>query len=238
MGTRRFFSDVRSDHHHVIIDGDEFHHVTNVIRSGVGSRLEVVDGRGNLFEGTIRKISGSKAVVEIAREEFREKPDVSVVMGVSLLKKKVMAGLVEKLSEIGVDEIRPIVFSRTEGNWAPSHLEKYQRIAQQSLKVNRLLWCTEIFPPVSLDQFLSRSQGAGTTCLMMDIQSPPLGEISISSPVLSVVGPPGDFVPSEKDKLVENGFVPISINESILRTETAAVSIGAILKSKLMIGSD
>lgn len=238
MGTRRFFSDVRSDSRHVTIDGDEFFHLTHVIRSEVGSPVEVVDGKGNLYRGTITKISGSRAVIEISEEEFREKPNVSVVMAVSLLKKRVMANLVEKLSEMGVDEIRPVVFSRTEGNWSPSHLKKYRRIAQQSLKVNRQLWCTEIFPPVSLDQFIAESPEGKDTKLIMDICSPPLGDLPISPPVLTVIGPPGDFVAAEKEKLIKNEFLPCSINACVLRSETAAASIAAILKSKLMIGSN
>lgn len=231
MENRRFITDRPEKANRVFITGDELHHLKTVNRAKSGAEVEVIDGKGALYTGKIQALGSHEAVVEIMDRETREKPAIRMTIAPSLIKKKAMAVLVEKLAEMGVDEIRPVVFTRTDEKYSPSLLKKWQRIAMQALKVNKKLWPTAIYPPVNLQQLIENTRDAGTKMVLHvegNRNSIP-GICQRGGNVVSVIGPPGDFLPEEKTLLKENGFIEINLNDGILRTETAAMSIAAIL---------
>lgn len=233
MENRRFITDRPVRGNRVFITGDELHHLKTVNRAKSGTEIEVIDGKGTLYNGKILALGNHEAVVEIMDRQTREKPVIRMTIAPSLIKKKAMAVLVEKLAEMGVDEIRPVIFTRTDEKYSPSLLKKWRRIAMQALKVNQKLWPTEIYPPVNLEQLIENTRGAGVK-ILLHMEGEGNGE-SIPGMcrrgvnVVSVIGPPGDFLPEEKTLLKENGFSEINLNEAILKTETAAISIAAIL---------
>lgn len=229
MEIRRFFSSLPAVNNRIVVTGDELYHLKTVNRAKAGDPVQVINGMGALYTGTIRTVGGSEAVVDITREERTEKPAVKITIAPSLIKKKAMGFLVEKLTEMGVDEIRPVIFARTDEKYTASLLKKWRRVALQSLKVNGKLWPTEIYPPVGLPEFVELSAGAAAKVVLhVDGGSLPLAGMPL--PVTCVIGPPGDFIPEERERLVKNGFLQYNINDGILKTETAAISMAAILK--------
>jgi len=122
----------------------------------------------------------------------------------------------------------PLVFARTDEKYSSSMLKKWQRIALQSLKVNKKLWPTQIYPPVCPSE-LTESMKDIQLKLLLDVEGETGPPIDICESVVSVIGPPGDFVPEERERLLKKGFIQIKINDSILKTETAAISIAAVL---------
>lgn len=229
MNTRRFFSDHPVNSGTLRITGDEYHHLKHVDRARCGDGIEVIDGRGSLYFAEIRALKNGEAAALVKGLEKKEKPPVNVIIAPSLLKPRAMSMLIEKLTEMGIDEIRPVLFSRTDEKYGPSRLKKWRRIAVQSLKVNKKLWCTGIYPPRGLDEIIEISAAAGTK-LLLDISGKSGAVFEQRPPVIAVIGPPGDITAEEKDRLVKNGFKPYKINDYILKSETAAISIGAILK--------
>ena len=213
------------------ISGDEHHHLRYVNRAKCGDQIEVIDGRGSLYFGEIQAMNANEAVVRVEKEEKSEKPPVSTIIAPSLLKSRSMNIMIEKLTEIGVDEIRPVFFTRTDEKYNPSRLKKWNRIAVQSLKVNKKLWRTDIYPPVSLDEIIAISTVAGARVLL-DITGEPASVNRWEPPVFSIIGPPGDVTAEERDRLVKGGFTPYRINDYVLKSETAAILIGAVLKLK------
>lgn len=229
MENRRFITDRPEKGNRVFITGDELHHLKTVNRAKNGTEVEVIDGKGALYTGKIQSLNSREAVVEIMGRETREKPAIRMTIAPSLIKKKAMAVLVEKLAEMGVDEIRPVVFTRTDEKYSPSMLKKWQRIAMQTLKVNEKLWPTEIYPPVKLQQLIENTRDAGAKIVLhVEGNRNSIPEFCQHS-VVSVIGPPGDFLPEERNLLKENGFNEINLNDGILKTETAAISIAAII---------
>lgn len=231
MDNRRFITDQSARGSRVFITGDELHHLKTVNRAKCGTEIEVIDGKGSHYTGKVQSLDIHEAVVEISSQETREKPTVQITIAPSLIKKKAMGVLVEKLSEIGVDEIRPVIFGHTDEKYSPQLLKKWQRIALQALKVNNKLWPTEIYPPVPLEQLIENTRGSATKILLhVDGDR---GTIPVicqeGGNVVSIIGPPGDFLAEEKTLLKQNGFIEINLNNGILKTETAAISIAAIL---------
>lgn len=206
-------------------------HLRKVNRARTGDKVEVIDGKGSLFGGTIAAIDKNKAVIHIEKEEIKPKPALKTIIAPSLIKKKSMSLMIEKLTELGVDEIRPVLYSRTDEKYQQSMLIKWQRIAGQSLKINKRLWLTSIYPPVAIAGIIEFSKSMATR-ILLDKDAENIGGREFLFPVISVIGPPGDLAAEEKDLFLENGFIPYNINDCILRSETAALSIASILKMK------
>jgi 16S rRNA (uracil1498-N3)-methyltransferase len=162
--------------------------------------------------------------------ENQPKPHINLAMAPSLLKNKAMNEMIEKLTEIGVDEIHPVIFSRTGITSEKSRSAKWNKIAVQSLKVNNRLWKTSVSEAVHIEEILALSRKVRTR-ILLDIQAKGTSDFSWSPPGLVVVGPPGDITEAERELFLHNDFSPVNINDCILRTETAALSIAAIIKN-------
>jgi 16S rRNA (uracil1498-N3)-methyltransferase len=230
MSTRRFFSSHPLSGNTLRINSDEYHHLKNVNRAKCGDSLEVIDGHGSLFTGEIQAMKSDEALVQVKKIEKSDKPPVNVIVAPSLLKQRPMNMMIEKLTELGVDEIRPVMFTRTDETYSPARLKKWNRIAGQSLKVNKRLWLTDIYPPVSIDQIIEMSRPIKTK-ILLDIPGQSPGNVIWQFPVIAVIGPPGDITAVEREILLQNGFTPYKINDVVLKSETAAISIGAVLKT-------
>lgn len=228
MSNRRFLSIHTAIDNRILLTDDELHQLKTVNGIKRGDEIEVIDGKGTLYFGKIRTINDLESEIKITREEKENKSQANILIAPSIIKKKAMSVMIEKLTEMGVDVIRPVIFSRTDEKYISSMLKKWQRIALQSLKVNKRLWPTEIYPPVSLQELIETAKDARTK-ILLDVE----GQINLPSgicgPVLSIIGPPRDFSPEEKELLLEEGFIQIKINDGLLKTETAAISIAAIL---------
>jgi 16S rRNA (uracil1498-N3)-methyltransferase len=229
MSARRFFSSHPFTGNTLRLNGDEYHHLKNVNRAKPGDPVEVIDGQGSLFIGEIQSMKPDEALVSVKKIEKSPKSPVKVIVAPSLLKQHPMNVMIEKLTEIGVDEIRPVMFTRTDETYSPARLKKWNRIASQSLKVNKRLWLTDIYPPVSIEQILEISQPIQTK-ILLDIPGQNPGNAAWQFPVIAVIGPPGDITAAEREILLQNGFIPYKINDAVLKSETAAISIGAVLK--------
>lgn len=232
MTVRRFFSSHPLTGSTIRINGDEYHHLKNVNRARNGDPLEVIDGRGSLYFGQVRSMTGNEAVVDISKLESIDKPPLTMIAAPSLLKQRPMNMMIEKLTEMGVDEIRPVIFQRTEDTFSPPRLEKWRKVAVQSLKVNKQLWLPHIHSPMTIDELIKSIPDIQSR-LLLDIEGDHLPVSTLSAPVLAVTGPPGGLTQEERERFGKNGFTPCKINDCVLKSETAAISITAILKAIL-----
>ncbi len=230
MADRRFFSPHDIVNGQISIDGEEFHHVARVMRYRPGDELEIVNGRGLLARGRIAAIQGRALRVDILQAEEFPPPPPRVFIAPSLTKGHAMNWLIEKLCEMGVDEVRPLLCQRTDVAWSPAQLRRWEKMAAQALKVNRRYWLTRILPPVPPAALIAASTDAPAR-ILLDIAGRRRLERPAAFPVLAVVGPPGDFSDTEKEQFLAAGFQPALINDAILKTETAALAAAAILKN-------
>jgi 16S rRNA (uracil1498-N3)-methyltransferase len=212
------------------IDGEEWHHIKTVMRCRVGDELEIVNGKGRLLYGRIAAIKSHSLQVEVRCVEDFPMPPPRVIIAPSLTKGHAMNWMIEKLTEMGVDEIRPLRCERTDVSYSHSQLGRWEKIAAQSLKVNRKFWLTRISPPVSPEELVNQAAEVPMK-ILLDVAGCRAGERNTRFPVLAVIGPPGDFTESEKVFFRGNSFRPMLINDCILKTETAALAIAAILKN-------
>lgn len=228
MRIKRFYSDRKPESGSVEIVTDEFFHLRNVLRGKSGDPVEVFDGKGRLYRGKIENISNSKAEIRIESETMTEEPGRNIIIAPSLLKRKPMNLMIEKLTEMGVEEICPVIFSRTEAVYTESSMKKWERSALESLRVNDNLWPSRIHEPCTSEELIKRSHEVQNK-ILLDIEGKRTF-IKNKGPFLCVIGPPGDFTPEEREMFIAAGFEPVNINESVMKVETAAFSAVSILK--------
>ena len=230
MTPRRYFSSQSIDEDFVTLAGEEFRHIATVMRARVGDEMEVVDGRGKWVRAVIRKMDRHFLRADVIESKSETRPAVNVIIAPSLTKSHAMSWMIEKLSEMGVDEIWPIIAERTDAHASAALLEKWEKIASQSLKVNRRLWRTEIRPPISLGGLVVAAVGIPTK-ILLEIDGKSRLRPPVPFPAVVAIGPPGDFTAVEQNRFREGGFAGCQINNAVLKTETAALAAAAILKN-------
>lgn len=205
----------------------EAKHCAKVLRLTPGDTIWITSGEGNLFEAVITKIAAREVAVEIIKEhkEF-EKRDYFLHIAIAPTKNiDRFEWFIEKATEIGVDEITPIISEHSERrNLRNDRIEKVVIAAmKQSLKAYK----PQFNPMVRFGQFLENLNFKGekyiATCL--DTPKESINQLYKSGrDVLIFIGPEGDFSKEEMEMAIREGFRAISLGKSRLRTETAGVT--------------
>lgn len=216
-----------------LIEGDEYSHLTHVMRRGVGDAVRIVDGTGTAYDVVIEDIRNRRARCRItARQERLHEPAIRLTLGVAILKNGANFDfLVEKATELGVSAIVPLLTERT----IPRHTrtDRWQKIALAAMKQAGRSVLPRVSEPQTLDRFCAGATPADVRLLPHEKAArPPLRE-ALPEGTLSVVtaiGPEGGFSDGEVTLAVAAGFLPVSLGPRRLRTETAAlITAGLVL---------
>lgn len=209
----------------VTIDGDEFAHITHVMRKEAGDQIRVVDGQGMAYDVTLTEIGSRSAHGTInATLPGLGEPSKKIHLGVGILKNPARFDfLVEKATELGVGRITPLTTERT----IPHHSkrERWQKLALAAMKQ-----CgRSVLPPVddltSFDSFLDAASSADVRLIAHE-QAPATAAVPAPDSAASVamlVGPEGGFSDDEVARAERAGFVQVTLGARRLRTETAVV---------------
>jgi 16S rRNA (uracil1498-N3)-methyltransferase len=233
----RFFSAKPITGDRVTLDGPEAHHLLHVMRATVGTEVALFDNSGAEFVAVVESTRRSEAILRVTdrREVNRELP-FPLIVGVALPKGDRQKWLVEKLTELGVTALVPLLTERGVAQPTASAAERLARSVIEATKQCGRTRLMQIAPPQSLATFL-------TTPLAGDPQSPearrliahpnatPLAQLNLSSavPIMIAIGPEGGFTDPEVGTAVAAGWQSVSLGNSILRVETAAIALVATI---------
>ncbi len=204
------------------------------MRAKVGDELVLFDGSGAEFPARIEKIGRSEVDLSIIerREVDRELP-FRLVIGVALPKGDRQRWLVEKLVELGVAELVPLVTARSVAQPSGNASERLQRVVVEASKQcgrNRLM---VVGQASTFADFLAAESASGTRLIA---HPPAAGEIAMpsitptfGSTAVCLIGPEGGFTEDEIALADEHRWRKVSLGSRVLRTETAAVAIAAAL---------
>ncbi len=215
------------------LDQEESAHCVRVLRHRAGDEIVVVDGCGNMHRCRLIDDSPKGAAAEI----LETVPDwgghsYSLNMAVCPTKNNDrFEWFVEKATELGVDVISPVIGERSERKVFKT--ERSRKIALSAMKQSLKARLPMVEEPVSVRDFILAHSGKGgikMICYCFEGETERrsiedvLGEASADASITVLIGPEGDFSPDEAKLAVENGFVPVHLGPSRLRTETAAVT--------------
>ena len=221
------------------LDHDESGHCVKVLRHKAGDEISVIDGCGTLYRCRITSDShkGVEAMVLDKTENWGAHP-YRLHMAVCPTKNNDRyEWFAEKACEIGLDEISPVIGEHSERRvFKTARIEKILvSAAKQSLKGA----VPEVNEPVSVKEFIRDCHAAGTTDAVTPLkliaycfEDERVPRRSIKevlqtyegTDIVVLIGPEGDFSREEAELAIANGFIPVHLGDSRLRTETAALT--------------
>jgi 16S rRNA (uracil1498-N3)-methyltransferase len=211
----------------------ESQHAIRVMRVKVGDLIELFDGKGNQAEATITQLTRndchceSRPAATVDREPAR-----AIHLGIALPKPERARELIERLTELGVKTVTPLVADRSQRPPSDSVIEKLRRGVVEACKQcgrNQLL---EIRPTVQAANFFSEAAGSKSTTRWIAHPAPEAMSPQAAQPareITAAIGPEGGWTDAEFHLAIEHGFQPIQLGKRIYRIETAATVIAAVL---------
>lgn len=207
------------------LDEEESRHLITVLRRKVGDPLQITDGLGNFYETEISETAKRYALARIVTKT-EAPPERPFKLHLAIAPTKQIERLewfLEKATEIGVDEITPLLCKRSERETIRhDRLEKILVSAmKQSLRAQ--------LPKLNeLTRFAAFAKSATAPCKRIAwCSDDPLPHLSTAitpgQDLVIAIGPEGDFSPDEIKTALENGFSGVSLGDARLRTETAGL---------------
>ena len=228
-----------------ISERDEVHHIKDVCRFKPKDKIELINGRGMFYIGSVSEIKKDKVLVKVeSKKDFNRADKIKLTLACAIPKNVKMDDIVRKTTELGVDRIIPLKTKRTIVDIKKTREEKiisrWQKIALEASKQSKRIFIPRVEGVKSIQDALSYSDFDLKLIPTLEGKRKYLGDVlgkrNIKS-VLVLIGPEGDFTQAELDLAKKAGATAISLGDFTLKVDTAAVlSVGLLsimLSSKL-----
>lgn len=224
----------------IVIDDDNFHHITRVMRKQSGDILHITNGAGYFFECEISAVSKHNLTAKILKSIKAEHPlskKIHFLCG-NLKNKDRFEWMTEKLGELGMTSLTPLQTERSVKQ--SNNTDRLSKIAVSALKQSKNAFLLTVNPIVSLSDLL-RSNNAGQSSRFFLHEKKLEKSLSLKQAVVTegndlylFVGPEGGFSDSEIELFLENGLLPIWLGEQRFRTETAVIVSASVINQALI----
>lgn len=218
----------------VYLDEDESAHCAKVLRLRAGDQITVIDGVGGMYNAEITicdKRNCAARITEVVPDvyirPYRNHVAIAPTKNIDRLE-----WFVEKAVEFGIDEITPLLCDHSERKVLK--LDRLQKIAVSAVKqsgnviipiINELTPFSDFVKTATADRRLIAHCEPGQKIFLAD-------NVERGQSVITLIGPEGDFSDQEIQLALNSGYLPTSLGNTRLRTETAGVSVCAYLAMK------
>jgi len=223
----QLFYAFETDGVHAFFSSEESNHCIRVLRMRKGDLITFTDGVGNIYDAEITSDDHNHMEASVTKHhDWTGKRNYYLHMAVSPLKNNDrFEWFIEKAVEIGVDEITPLICARTEKTRIRK--DRLEGLIISAMKQSVKAYLPKLNDGVNYNEFISASHNETKIiahCINDLKRSRLCDVISRGEKVLILIGPEGDFTPEEVSMASGNGFLPVHLGESRLRTETAGVT--------------
>ncbi len=210
----------------VTFDKEESRHLVKVLRMKEGDTFKITNGKGSFFSAEIISANPKGCLVKILSEEFQQPLPYQLHLAVAPTKlNDRYEWFLEKATEIGISEITPIICDHSERKTIKP--ERYEKILQSAMKQSLKAYLPVLNEAVSYKDFInSEKNSEGLKCIAHCEETDKKSLKSVlkqNQKITILIGPEGDFSSEEIELAKQAGFIPVTLGESRLRTETAAV---------------
>jgi 16S rRNA (uracil1498-N3)-methyltransferase len=216
----------------VSLDEDASRHIVQVLRMGAGNILHLTDGCGAQLKAEIISPNKRHCQVRILDSIFIPPAARKISIAISLLKNNDrFEWFLEKATEIGITEIIPVICERTEKR--QFRHERLSAVLQSAMIQSQQVWLPRLQNPNLFNELVLSSEHAqkfiahchqdSKAALVNLVNGAPGSQMIL-------IGPEGDFSADEIKLAVDSQFIPVSLGETRLRSETAGVVAACILK--------
>jgi 16S rRNA (uracil1498-N3)-methyltransferase len=214
------------------LNEDTSRHVVQVLRMKRGDKLNLTDGNGHLISTEIADDHKKHCRVNVIGKRFITKDEQKITIAISLIKNASrFEWFLEKATEIGVSEILPLICQRTEKE--KFRVDRMKNILVSAMLQSQQCWLPKLNEPELFNTVVERAteqQKFIAHCIENDKQNlVDHLQHSMNSQII-LIGPEGDFTQEEIDLALQHAFVPVSLGNTRLRTETAGLIAVTLLK--------
>jgi len=212
-----------------ILSEETSKHCIQVLRMKVGEPLQLTDGKGSLISAIITKEDKRHCEIKVLERTFEEKKGRKVSIGISLLKNvNRLEWFLEKVTELGVSEVIPLLCQRTEKQ--QFRFDRMQNILISAMLQSKQVWLPILHEPSPIEKIIISStieQKLIAHC--EEATKTSLKDLQLQESLQILIGPEGDFSPKEIELALLNNYAPVSLGNTRLRTETAGVVAASLL---------
>lgn len=206
-------------------DKEESRHIVKVLRKKSGDHLHITNGKGWLFEAELTLADFKHCSINIISKSLQKKRNYNLHLAVAPTKMNDRyEWFLEKATEIGVETITPIICDHSERKVVKT--ERFEKIIQSAMKQSLQSYLPKLNTPISFKTFITQDfsgQKFIAHCEETDKKS--LKSILKTNEDCSIlIGPEGDFSVKEIEMALQHNFIPVTLGETRLRTETAAIA--------------
>ena len=207
---------------------DESRHIVRVLRKKVGDELRLTNGKGFLFHARLVAVGPKDCRVEVETVDKHNRPMHRLHLAVAPTKSTDrFEWFLEKATEIGVDEITPIACNHSERRVLKT--ERLKKVVANAMKQSNRTYLPVLNELTSFEEFVAErpEELLFIAHCKEEEKSELKRKLAADKEVLILIGPEGDFSEEEIDLAMARGFIPVSMGEARLRTETAAIVAAA-----------
>lgn len=208
-----------------VLDETESKHAIKVLRLNAGDPIHLVDGKGNFYRAEIIDTHPKKCEVKILEQKTTPtiQPEIHIAIAPTKNTDR-MEWFVEKTTEIGVTEITPIICAHSERKVLK--LDRIHKRAIAAMKQSLKAHLPKLNEPTPFKEWICSVDFKGEKLIAHCYEQDQLLLKDIHQKgknCLILIGPEGDFSAEELKMALKNGFIPVSLGKSRLRTETAGI---------------
>jgi 16S rRNA (uracil1498-N3)-methyltransferase len=217
--------DIQPTHPQYFLSEEESKHCVRVLRLAVGDKVQLIDGRGGLYTAEIKDAHPKRTILQITDviTGFNKRNHYLHIAIAPTKNIERLEWFLEKATEIGIDEISLIICQRSERKEAK--VDRLNKIITSAIKQSLKAYHPILNEPEPLAKLLARNFDGQKYIAYCDEgdKTSLKQDIALKEKYLILIGPEGDFSPKEIDDALQNGFKAITLGQSRLRTETAAL---------------
>ena len=217
-------SDVKPEDKSFFFDKEESKHIIKVLRKKESDKIFLTNGLGYFFESEIISAFEKKCEIRITNVQFHEPTSYHIHIAVAPTKMNDrLEWFLEKATEIGIHEITPIICDNSERK--VYKIDRAEKIVQSAMKQSLQMYLPKINEPISYSQFVKQTiDGQKFIAHCEETERKAFqNEVKPNEKVTILIGPEGDFSTKEIKLALENQFIPVTLGNTRLRTETAAL---------------
>ncbi|AZI25090.1 16S rRNA (uracil(1498)-N(3))-methyltransferase [Pedobacter sp. G11] len=210
------------------LNEEESKHCVRVLRLPIGALVNLVDGRGGFYTAEITSDNPKKVSLTILKveTEFNKRNHYLHIAVAPTKNIDRIEWFLEKATELGIDEITPIITDRSERRVVKE--DRLNKVITSAVKQSIKAYRPILNESIPFNKFLNSSiEGEKLIAHCIDNQEKKyISELVMPhQKYLVLIGPEGDFTPEEVNSALNKGFKPLTLGDNRLRTETAALSV-------------
>jgi 16S rRNA (uracil1498-N3)-methyltransferase len=210
-----------------MLSPEESAHCVRVLRLGKGVKVQVIDGKGGLFEAVIALPDARQCRLEITSSTILP-PARNFNLHIAIAPTKSIdrfEWFIEKAVEIGIDTITPLLCQRSERRVLKTG--RLQKLVISTMKQAQVAYLPVLNELTDLEKFIKSYSGTHENRFIAHCGDTPRKKLQeailAGRDTVILIGPEGDFTPEEVELATGNGFIPVKLGPNRLRTETAGV---------------